>query len=332
MINTLGMPTETVILFITLASLALFIDLFAHRKNQPISLSNAIYWSLFWFAIALLFGAFLWWHHGTEIASLFFTGYLLEQILSVDNLFVIMAIFGWFNIPPVYRHRVLYWGVLGAVFFRLVFVFIGSSLFALGAYVELAFGAAVGWTALMMLRQQQQTNQQEDYSQHLAYRLVQRIFPVLPYLQQHRFFIARAQLAPSEQHILQRHPRARWIATPLLLCLAVIELSDVMFAFDSVPAVIAVSREPLIVYSAMMFAVLGLRTLYLVLEALQNKLIYLEKAVVILLFFIAGKLLLSATDHFFQHGYQISPNLSLLAVLLILALGILASLFANKKR
>ena len=313
--STFGLPSETLILFVVLVSAALFIDLFAHRKHQTISLRSASLWSLFWLTVALLFGAFLWWHHGSEIASLFFAGYLLEEVLSVDNLFVMMAIFSWFNIPQNYRHRVLYWGIVGAVVFRLIFVLIGSSLFALGAYVELIFALVVGWTAVMMLRAQQEQEQPADYSQHLAYRLVYRFFPVTKQLQGHRFFVRQ---------------QGKLAATPLLLCLAVIELSDVMFAFDSVPAVIAVSREPLIVYSAMMFAILGLRTLYFVLEALQNHLAHLEKAVVALLFFIAIKLALSATHHLFHHGYELSANASLLVVVAILASGIVASLFAKK--
>ena len=121
-------------------------------------------------------------------------------------------------------------------------------------------------------------------------------------------------------------------ATPLFLCLVVVEVSDVLFAFDSVPAVIAVSREPLIVYSAMMFAILGLRTMYFVLEALKRYLVHLEKAVVALLFFIAGKLALNATDHLFHHGYSIDPNTSLFVVLIVLAIGIAASaLFPEKE-
>ena len=331
--TSFGLPLETLILFVVLASAALFIDLFAHRKNQPIPLRSAVLWSLFWVAVALVFAAFLWWHHGSETASLFLAGYLLEEVLSVDNLFVMMAIFSWFNIPTQYRHRVLYWGILGAVVFRLVFVLIGSSLFALGAYVELLFAVVVGWTAVMMLKNQQQEDAPEDYSQHLAYRLVHRFFPVSSRLQQQAFFVSPEQLSDDEKNLIKNHrtfARARWIATPLLLCLAVIELSDVMFAFDSVPAVIAVSREPLIVYSAMMFAILGLRTLYFVLEALQNQLVHLEKAVIALLFFIALKLALSASAHLFQHGLEISANLSLLIVIAILTVGIVASLLAKK--
>jgi len=125
--------------------------------------------------------------------------------------------------------------------------------------------------------------------------------------------------------------KGTWFATPLLLCVFVVEISDVLFAFDSVPAVIAVSREPLIVYSAMMFAILGLRTMYFVLEALKRYLVHLEKAVVALLFFIAGKLALNATNHLFHHGYDIDPNTSLIIVMVVLGIGIVASIIFPEK-
>ncbi len=143
---------------------------------------------------------------------------------------------------------------------------------------------------------------------------------------------AGEDLKHPENNHPQKMRKGQLVATPLFLCLAVIELSDVMFAFDSVPAVIAVSKEPLIVYSAMMFAILGLRTLYFVLEALKGYLVHLEKAVVVLLFFIAVKLGLSASNHMFHHGWDISPNVSLLVVLVVLTCGIAASfIFPDKK-
>ena len=178
----------------------------------------------------------------------------------------------------------------------------------------------------------------DDYSQHLAYRMVKRFFPLWPKLRGHAFLLTQhevdAELAKPENAdvTVGLDGKAARYATPLLLCLAVVELSDVMFAFDSVPAVIAVSKEPLIVYSAMMFAILGLRTMYFVLEALKHLLTHLEKSVIALLFFIAGKLALNATDHLFHHGYHIDPNTSLAIVLVVLAIGIVASvIFPGEK-
>lgn len=350
MTTHLGFPLETVAVFVVLSVGAIAIDLFAHRSDKPMSLKSAALWSVFWVAVSLAFGGYLWFHHGSEMASLFFTGYVLEKVLSVDNLFVIMAVFSWFKIPGAYRHRVLYWGIIGAIVFRMVFVAIGTGLMALGPYVELVFAVVVGWTGVMMLRRDEEEETNEDYSEHLAYRWVHRFFPVWPRLYGHNFFLhghelteacrqnpdvhlepAGEDLKHPEQHLPQPVKKGALVATPLFLCLAIIEISDVMFAFDSVPAVIAVSKEPLIVYSAMMFAILGLRTMYFVLEALRGYLVHLEKAVVALLFFIAVKLALSASEHLFQHGYEISPNASLVVVLVVLALGVAASFVFPEK-
>ncbi|BDH45954.1 tellurium resistance protein TerC [Salmonella enterica subsp. enterica serovar Choleraesuis] len=330
--STLGFPAETVAVFIALSVGALALDLFMHRADRAISLRSALLWSLFWIAVALGFGLFLYVHHGVETASLFLTGYALEKVLSVDNLFVIMAIFIWFSVPDNLRHRVLYWGIMGAIVFRGIFVALGTGLLHLGPWMEMVFAAAVAWTGVMMLKRKPQDEQEIDYSQHLAVRATRRIMPLWPRLHGHSFIVtgrqARRLLAQPENQGLagQVTPGAWAYATPLLLCLAVIELSDVMFAFDSVPAVIAVSREPLIVYSAMMFAILGLRTLYFVLEALKGYLVHLEKAVIVLLFFIAAKLALNASDHLFHHGYALSALASLWVVLGVLAAGIVASL------
>ncbi|MBD2819247.1 TerC/Alx family metal homeostasis membrane protein [Xenorhabdus sp. 42] len=333
----IGFPMETVVVFIILSVGALFIDLFMHRHDKPISLRSAALWSIFWVAIAFVFAGFLYVHHGAETASLFVTGYALEKVLSVDNLFVIMAIFSWFAVPDRYRHRVLYWGIIGAIVFRGIFVAIGTSLLSLGPWVEIVFAVIVGWTAVMMLKSGDDDDEIEDYSQHLAYRLVKHFFPIWPKLRGHDFLLNQkevdAELAKPENADVKvgRTGKAALYATPLMLCLAVVELSDVMFAFDSVPAVIAVSREPLIVYSAMMFAILGLRTLYFVLEALKKYLVHLEKAVIVLLFFIAAKLGLNASEHIFHHGYSISATTSLLVVVSVLMVGIFASLLFPQK-
>lgn len=334
--HSLGFPIETVLMFVILALTAIIIDLYAHHNDKPISLTSAILWSLFWVAVALGFALYLYLHHGSEIASLFITGYVLEKALSVDNLFVIMALFSWFAIPNNYRHRLLYWGVIGAIIFRAIFVVIGTGLLSLGPWMELFFSVVVALTGFMMLKNQGQDEKIKDYSEHFAYRIAKRIFPSYPKIVGHHFLLTRKQLnaeltKPENSDLIHKMPKSALYATPLFLCAMVIELSDVMFAFDSVPAVIAVSQEPLVVYSAMIFAILGLRTMYFVLEAMQQYLVHLGKAVVCLLFFIAAKLALNASDHLFNYGINISPNLSLYIVLGILSLGIIASfIWPNK--
>ncbi|MCX8584473.1 MULTISPECIES: TerC/Alx family metal homeostasis membrane protein [unclassified Gilliamella] len=334
--HSLGFPIETVLMFVILALTAIIIDLYAHHNDKPISLTSAILWSLFWVAVALGFALYLYLHHGSEIASLFITGYVLEKALSVDNLFVIMALFSWFAIPNNYRHRLFYWGVIGAIIFRAIFVVIGTGLLSLGPWMELFFSVVVALTGFMMLKNQGQDEKIKDYSEHFAYRIAKRIFPSYPKIVGHHFLLTRKQLnaelaKPENKELIHKMPKSALYATPLFLCVVVIELSDVMFAFDSVPAVIAVSQEPLVVYSAMIFAILGLRTMYFVLEAMQQYLVHLGKAVVCLLFFIAAKLALNASDHLFKYGINISPTLSLYIVLGILSLGIIASfIWPNK--
>lgn len=334
--HSLGFPIETVLMFVILALTAIIIDLYAHHNDKPISLTSAILWSLFWVAVALGFALYLYLHHGSEIASLFITGYVLEKALSVDNLFVIMALFSWFAIPNNYRHRLLYWGVIGAIIFRAIFVVIGTGLLSLGPWMELFFSVVVALTGFMMLKNQGQDEKIKDYSEHFAYHIAKRIFPSYPKIVGHHFLLTRKQLnaeltKPENSDLIHKMPKSAFYATPLFLCVVVIELSDVMFAFDSVPAVIAVSQEPLVVYSAMIFAILGLRTMYFVLEAMQQYLVHLGKAVVCLLFFIAAKLALNASDHLFNYGINISPTLSLYIVLGILSLGIIASfIWPNK--
>lgn len=329
------MELEIVTIFIVTLCAAMFIDNFAHRKDKPVSLLSASLWSVFWIAVAMAFGAYLHFRYSPEMASLFFTGYALEKALSVDNLFVIMAVFSWFAIPDKLRHRVLFWGIVGAIVFRGIFVAIGTSLLYFGPWVEVLFAAIVIYTGIIMLKSGDDDDEIEDYSSHPAYRFIKKIMPVWPRIYENKFIIKRDivekeynEKAPEGYSIAAK---GKFFATPLLLCLAVIELSDVMFAFDSVPAVIAVSKDPVIIYSAMMFAILGLRSLYFVLESMKQYLVHLEKAVIFLLFYIGGKLALNATDKLFGHGIHIDPTSSLYVVLAILSVGILASFVFPEK-
>lgn len=333
--TTLGFPPLTMAVFVGIALGAMLLDMVTHRGNQPVSLAKASIWSIFWIAISLGFAGFLYVQHGPHVASLFVTGYALEKVLSVDNLFVFMAIFAWFKVPEGLRHRVLYWGIIGAIVFRGIFVAIGTGLLAFGPWVEVVFAVIVAWTAIMMLRAGGDDEEEEDYSKHMAYRFAKKLFPVWPKLHGNQFFVSRktleSEILKPENKGMTLAAKGTIFATPLFLCLVVAEISDVLFAFDSVPAVIAVSREPLIVYSAMLFAILGLRTMYFVLEALKRYLVHLEKAVIALLFFIAVKLGLNATDHMFHHGYTIDANTSLMIVMVVLVIGIVASVIFPAK-
>ncbi|MCR5535980.1 MAG: TerC/Alx family metal homeostasis membrane protein [Succinivibrio sp.] len=330
----IGLETETVCIFVVLAIFAFALDMWGHRADRVISLKTATLWTLFWVAVGLGFSLYLTVHFNSQVASLYLAGYLFEQALSVDNLFVMMAIFAWFKVDNHYVHRVLYWGVLGAVVFRLLFVLVGASLFALGPAVELIFAVVVGLSGVMMLTKKDE-DKSKDFNQHFAYKAVRYFIPVFPKFVGHNFFISLAtvqeELAKPENAGIILKRTGKWFCTPLFLCLVIIETTDVMFAFDSVPAVIAVSREPLIVYSAMMFAVMGLRSMYFVLDALRTYLVHLEKSVTILLFFIAIKLAAGASLHLWGVGFDLDVYVSLMVIAVILGLGILASVVFPKK-
>ncbi|MGN1281429.1 MAG: TerC/Alx family metal homeostasis membrane protein [Succinivibrio sp.] len=331
----IGLETESVIIFTLLAVAGLIIDLYAHRADKPISLKAASFWSLFWIAVGSAFGIFMYFHFSPEAASLYFAGYAFEMALSVDNLFAIMAVFSWFGIKSGFTHRVLYWGVLGAVVFRLIFVLIGTSLFALGPYVEIVFSAMVAFSAILMIKKKENDNI-SDFSSHPAYRFVKFFVPLYPKLVGHSFFVShrniQKELEKSENQGIVLKRKGVFYATPLFLCLAIVETSDIMFAFDSVPAVIAVSHDPFIVYSCMIFAIMGLRSMYFILDALRNALVYLEKAVIFLLFFVSFKLAAAASVHLFGFGIEIDVYTSLIVIATALSAGVISSLLFGRKK
>lgn len=330
----IGLELESIVFFTILAIAGLVIDLFAHRADKPISLKSATFWTLFWISLGITFGIFLNFHFSSEVSSLYFAGYSFEMALSVDNLFAIMAVFSWFGIKSEFTHRVLYFGVLGAVVFRLIFVLIGSSLFALGPFVEIVFSIMVALSAVLMIIKKEQ-DETSDFSNHPAYKVVKFFCPIYPKLVGHNFFLSKhhveEELKKEENKNVKLQRSGALYATPLFLCLAIVETSDIMFAFDSVPAVIAVSEDPFIVYSCMIFAILGLRSMYFILEALRNTLVHLEKAVIFLLFFVAFKLAASATHHLFGVGFVIDVYSSLVTIAVVLGCGVVASFVFPKK-
>lgn len=313
-----------VLLFAALVVGALVLDLYAHKQDKPISMRDAALWSVFWIMLSLAFAVYVGVEHGKAQGMLFVTGYFLEKSLSVDNLFVFIAIFSSFSIKPELQHRVLYFGILGAVLMRLLFVTLGSSFIALFGDVALAiFGIFVLWTAWKMWQSSRRdVHELEDYSNHWSVRLTRRLFPVSPQLAGHNFFT-------RQNGVL--------CATPLFLCLITIEIADVMFAFDSVPAIFSIFaglKEPIpletqtfLVYTSNIFAILGLRSLYFLLAAANRFLSQLEKAVIAILVFIGLKMLLGVLAN-----VHMAPEASLLTVLGLLVAGIAGSwLFPAKK-
>jgi tellurite resistance protein TerC len=324
----IGFPIETIVIFYAVVLLSVYVDLVAHRRSPEITPANAAKWTVFWVFLALLFYVYLHFRFGDEPANLFLAGYALEQTLSIDNLMVFMAIFASFGIRGALQHRILYWGILGALVFRAVFVLVGTSLYAASPWVGFAFAAFVAWTGVKMLQSGTQQREVSDYANHWSVNVMGRLFPVYTRLHGNALFVRPSAVSAEGGEATHRGPL---YATPAFLCLVAIETSDVAFAFDSVPAVIAVTQEPLLVYAAMIFAILGLRSLYFVLAALTRYLVHLEKAVIALLFFIAGKMALTSWHHAVgPTGLHISPMLSLGIVLGTLGLGVIASIFAPR--
>lgn len=309
--------------FMLIVVICLWVDLHAHKADAPMSMRGALAWSLFWIALACGFGIYVGVSHGISHAALYFSGYLLEKSLSVDNLFVIMAIFSSFSIREEYQHRVLYYGIIGALLLRMAFVAAGNSLVELfGPYALAAFGLFVLWSAWKMWQHMRSPHEEvQDYSTHWSVRLTQRFLPVAHHLHGHDFFVREA-VRPDEPG-----GRLVWKATPLFLCLVVVELSDVMFAFDSIPAIIAITQDPFLVYTSNIFAILGLRSLYFLMAAAKRYLIHLEKAVIAILAFIGLKMLLGVAGL-----VHLSPLVSLAVVGGLLVLGIVASLLFPERR
>ncbi|MBF0627367.1 MAG: TerC/Alx family metal homeostasis membrane protein [Magnetococcales bacterium] len=310
-------------------------DIHAHHQNRVMSLKEAGFWFVFWIVAALCFAAYLWVAYDPADAKLFLVGFVLEESLSFDNVMVFMVIFGSFNIREQLLRRVLFYGILGALFFRLIFAAVGTALFAASPWVGMAFAAVVGWTAWKMITAGDADESLHDYSQHWAVRLTERFLPVFPRLHNQDLFLT----GPEAQALCQQDPsirgvpaNARLLATPAFLCVLVILFTDVLFAFDSVPAVIAVTKEPILVWSAMIFGVMGLRAMFFILSGLMKYLVHLDKAIIALLFYIAAKLAIEAGNTLFHWpNLHISPGQSMAVVFSILGLGVLGSWIFPKK-
>lgn len=302
---TIGTPTLWIAfnLFV-LAMLALDLGVFNRKAHAP-SLKEAALWSGVWITLALAFSAVLYVWQGPESGTQFLTGYLIEKSLSVDNIFVFVLIFSTFAVPAAYQHRVLFWGVLGALVMRGVFIALGAALLDAFHWVIYLFGAFLVFTGIRIARHKEQ---QLHPDKNPLVRLARRFVPITQEYAGGRFFVRRAGQT--------------W-ATPLLLVLLLIESTDLVFALDSIPAIFAVSSDPFIVYTSNVFAILGLRALYFVLAGVVLRFRYLSLGLAVVLVFVGVKMLLSDL-------YHISSALSLVVVAAILATAIVASLLRER--
>ena len=284
-----------------------------HRKTRVVSFNEAALWTVIWFVFAMGFAGLLYVlpGYGADRASEFVTGYVLEQALSVDNLFVFVLIFGGFAVPTAYQHRVLFWGILGAIFLRGVFILLGSAVVARFEWVLYIFGAFLLYTGGKLLFKKDEEEAAENIEDNRIVKTVRRFLPITDGYRKDRFFVRE---------------NGRRMATPLFLVLIVIELSDLIFAVDSIPTIFGVTTHGLIVFTSNMFAILGLRSIYIVLERLLPMFRYLERAIAIILIFIGVKILIK------YFGIHLSEAVSLGIVLTLLASSIVLSRLIPEKK
>ena len=253
---------------------------FLNRRSHVLSIREAATWSGGLVLLALLFGGFLWWKEGARTGLEYYSGYLIELSLSVDNLFVFLLIFQYFAVPAGLQPRVLKWGILGAMAMRGAFIALGALLLARFSWITYVFGGVLAVTGLRMLFAGGEPRIEPE--RNPLVRLARRFVPITPAYEGQRFLVRTA---------------ARRMATPLLLVLLVVEWSDIVFAIDSIPAIFAVTRDPFIVYSSNVFAVLGLRALYFVLAGAMDRFAYLKPGVALILLFVGAKMVGSAWVH-----------------------------------
>lgn len=280
--------------------------------DRPPSARESLGLAGFFIGAALLYGIWVWLRFGSQAGVYFFTGYLVEEALSLDNIFVISVIFASLGIPGKYQHRVLFWGILGAIVMRGVMIALGTALVSRISGVLFIFGAFLIYTGLRMLRGGDDAH---DPADNRLLRFLKRRFPVTDDLHGDHFFV-RLPLKPGGAPV--RH------MTPLFVALVLVEGADLVFAVDSVPAIFAITTDPFIVYTSNMFAILGLRALYFALAALVQRFRHLKTALSVLLVFIGGKIFY---NHFFE---PIAPVLSLAVTVGILAAGVLLSLVRSR--
>ncbi len=296
------------ILFAVLVGGLLSLDLFVfHRDAHAVRMREAAIWVAVWISLGLAFGAFIFLTQGATKGAEYLAGYLIEYSLSMDNVFVFAVLFGYFAVPPQYQHRLLFWGVLGAIVFRAIFILAGTALLESFHFVIYIFGALLLFTAWRMVST---GSEQVDPSQNPVLRLMRRFVRVTDHYEGQKFFV--------------RRNGALW-ATPLFAALVAIETSDIMFAIDSVPAILAITTDTFIVFTSNAFAIMGLRSLDFLLAGLIERFEYLKYGLAALLAFAGMKMLLSDVFH-------IDVWVSLGIIVGILLISVVVSLVATRAR
>jgi tellurite resistance protein TerC len=289
-----------------LAMLALDLGVF-HRRAHVVGFKEALGWSVVWVTLALAFGVGVWALHGEQRGLEYLTGYLIEKALSVDNIFVFVVLFSAFAVPAAYQHRVLFWGILGALVMRAAFIVLGAALIQRFHWVLYVFGAILVLTGVKLLLQR---GQQVHPEHNPLFRLFRRFVPAVSEYHGQGFTVVKD---------------GRRFATPLLLVLAAIEATDLVFAVDSIPAIFAVTQDPFIVYTSNIFAILGLRAMYFLLADVVTRFEYLKVGLALVLVFVGAKMLVADV-------YKVPTLVSLLMVATLIFGSILVSLAVTARR
>lgn len=295
------------IIFWVVIAIALFVDLVVVKHHHgKVSIKEASLMVAAWIALAALFGAAVWLTLGQTKALEFFTGYVIEYSLSIDNMFVFIMIFAYFAVPPEHQPKVLIWGILGAVIMRFIFIFIGVQLITQFKFMIYIFGALLIYTAIKMLAHKEE---EFDPSKMPVLKALKKIMPLKDNYHGENFFVKDA---------------GKLFATPLFATVLVIETSDLIFAIDSIPAVLSITHDTFIVYTSNIFAIIGLRSLYFLLAGMAGKFEYLKYGIAAVLVFVGVKMLIS-------HFYHFPTALSLLVIVVILTIAIAASVIRKKR-
>lgn len=287
------------------AMLILDIGVF-NRKAHEISIKEALLWSILWIGLAVVFNIGIWYYSTPQLAFEFATGYVIEKSLSVDNLFVFLALFNYFKVPAKYQHKVLFWGIVGALLLRAIFIIGGVALITKFHFIIYIFGIFLVYTGFKLFRNK---DEQIEPEKNPLLKFVRKYIPLTHEYYEDKFFIKRL---------------GHTIATPLFVVLILIESTDVIFAVDSIPAVLAVSKDPFIVYTSNIFAILGLRTLYFALAGIVHIFHYLNAGMAIILMFIGVKMLISDV-------YKLPIELALGIVIAILIGSVVLSLLKPRR-
>ncbi|MBA3342784.1 MAG: TerC family protein [Gemmatimonadaceae bacterium] len=294
-----------------LAVLAIDLGIF-HKKAHAVTVKEAAIWSSVWITLSLGFAGVVWWQMGTQPALEFVTGYLIEYSLSIDNIFVIVLIFSYFRIPEKYQHRVLFWGIIGALVMRGSMIAAGAFLIDRFHWIIYVFGAFLVFTGIRMAMQDESDIEPEA---NPILRLVRKMLPVTHDYRGQYFFVRES---PA------RGQPATLMATPLFVVLVLVETTDLIFAVDSIPAIFAITRDPFLVYTSNVCAILGLRSLYFLLAGVIHRFHYLKLGLAVVLTFVGVKMLLGGV-------YEIPTLVSLLIIAVVLAAAALASVAFPKK-